>query len=112
MAAFNTVTALVRDIRTNTTHSRANDEAHVLARQVLTHSGDIDPAGDGYLTIRRDRRTLRAPHRHQDSIPRRRPDPALRDQRPGLTDQKIRHYVRSPDARRRQQPHEPQHLGG
>jgi hypothetical protein len=31
----------------------ATPEAHVLVRQALTHSGDIDP-GDGVLTLRLD----------------------------------------------------------
>jgi hypothetical protein len=53
MAAFNTATALARDIRINTSYARASHEAHVLARQVLTHTGDIDPR-DGVLTVRLD----------------------------------------------------------
>jgi hypothetical protein len=52
-AAFNTINALARDIRINTGYARANDEAHVLVRQALTHSGDIDPS-DGVLTVRLD----------------------------------------------------------
>ena len=44
MAAFNTITALARDIRINTGYPRATDEAHTLARQALTISGDIHPA--------------------------------------------------------------------
>ena len=54
MAAFNTATALARDIRINTGYARADDEAHTLIRQVLTASGDIDPTADGRLTIRLD----------------------------------------------------------
>ena len=54
MAAFNTATAIARDIRVNTGYARANHEAYVLARQVLTHTGDIDPRVDGVLTIRLD----------------------------------------------------------
>lgn len=53
MAAFNTITALARDIRTNTGYPRATDEAHTLARQALTASGDIHP-GAGTLTITLD----------------------------------------------------------
>ena len=53
MAAFNTITALARDIRTNTGYPRATDEAHTLARQALAASGDINP-GDGILTITLD----------------------------------------------------------
>jgi len=53
MAAFNTATALARGIRVNTGYARANHDAHVLARQVLNHSGEIDPS-DGVLTIRLD----------------------------------------------------------
>jgi transposase len=55
MAAFNTVIALVRDLRTHTDYARAGDEAHALIRQVLTGSGDIDPDPDaGTLTVRLD----------------------------------------------------------
>jgi transposase len=53
MAAFNTITALARDIRTNTGYPRATDEAHTLARQALTATGDIHP-GHGTLTITLD----------------------------------------------------------
>jgi hypothetical protein len=53
IAAFNTATALARDIRVHTGYARANDEAHTLIRQALTGSGDIDP-GDGTLTLRLD----------------------------------------------------------
>jgi hypothetical protein len=54
IAAFNTVTALARDLRINTTYARANDEAHTLIRQLLKHTGDIDPTVPGQLTIRLD----------------------------------------------------------
>lgn len=54
MAAYNTATAIARDIRINTGYHRAKDEAHVLARQVLTHTGDIDPTTPGVLTVRLD----------------------------------------------------------
>jgi hypothetical protein len=53
IAAFNTATALARDVRIHTGYARANHEAHTLIRQVLTGSGDIDP-GDGTLTVRLD----------------------------------------------------------
>jgi hypothetical protein len=53
IAAFNTATALARDVRVHTGYARANHEAHTLIRQALTGSGDIDP-GDGTLTIRLD----------------------------------------------------------
>jgi transposase len=53
IAAFNTATALARAIRVHTGYARANHEAHALARQALTGSGDIDP-GDGTLTVRLD----------------------------------------------------------
>jgi len=53
IAAFNTATALARAIRVHTGYARANHEAHVLVRQALTGSGDIDP-GDGTLTVRLD----------------------------------------------------------
>lgn len=54
MAAFNTATAIARDIRINTGYHRARHEAHSLARQVLTHTGDIDPTTPGVLTVRLD----------------------------------------------------------
>ena len=54
MAAFNTATTLAREIRTNTGYARASEEAHALARQALTGSGDIDTTKPGYLTIRLD----------------------------------------------------------
>lgn len=54
MAAFNTVTALAREIRTNTGYASRDDEAHALIRHALTGSGDIDPRVDWYLTIRLD----------------------------------------------------------
>lgn len=54
MAAFNTATTLAREIRTNTGYARASEEAHVLTRQALTGSGDIDTTNPGYLTIRLD----------------------------------------------------------
>jgi transposase len=53
IAAFNTATALARAIRVHTGYARANQEAHTLARQALTGSGDIDPH-DGVLTVRLD----------------------------------------------------------
>jgi transposase len=53
IAAFNTATALARDVRVHTGYARANHEAHTLVRQALTGSGDIDP-GDGVLTVRLD----------------------------------------------------------
>lgn len=53
IAAFNTATALARAIRVHTGYARANHEAHTLARQALTGSGDIDP-GEGVLTVRLD----------------------------------------------------------
>jgi hypothetical protein len=53
MAAFNTITALARDIRINTGYPRAADEAHTLARQALAASGDIHPGHDT-LTITLD----------------------------------------------------------
>ncbi len=53
IAAFNTATALARDVRVHTGYARANHEAHTLVRQALTGSGDIDP-GDGTLTVRLD----------------------------------------------------------
>ena len=53
MAAFNIDTALARAVRVYTGYARADDEAHNLARQALTGSGDIDPR-DGFLTVRLD----------------------------------------------------------
>ncbi|NCD18853.1 MAG: hypothetical protein EOL89_02545 [Actinobacteria bacterium] len=54
MAAYTTLTALARDIRTTTTYARATDEAHTLARLVLNHPGDIDPRRPGELTVTLD----------------------------------------------------------
>jgi transposase len=53
MTAFNIDTALARAIRVHTSYARADDEAHTLARQALTGSGDIDPH-HGVLTVRLD----------------------------------------------------------
>jgi hypothetical protein len=53
IAAFNTATALARDVRVHTGYARANHEAHTLVRQALTGSGDIDPS-DVTLTVRLD----------------------------------------------------------
>jgi hypothetical protein len=53
IAAYRVTTTLARDIRLNTSYARAGDEAHTLARQILTHTGDIHPDGDT-LTIRLD----------------------------------------------------------
>lgn len=55
IAAYNTATALARNLRIHTGYARANHEAHALIRQVLTHSGDIDPDPEaGTLTVRLD----------------------------------------------------------
>ncbi len=54
MAAFNTATTLARELRLHTGYARKNDEAHVLIRQALTWTGDIDPTTPGILTIRLD----------------------------------------------------------
>lgn len=55
IAAFNTTTALARDLRIHTGYARAGDEAYTLIRQVLTHTGDIDPDPNaGTLTVRLD----------------------------------------------------------
>ncbi|MPY85813.1 MAG: helix-turn-helix domain-containing protein [Actinophytocola sp.] len=54
IAAFNTATALARAVRVHTGYARADDEAHTLIRQLLTHTGDIDPTVDGVLTVRLD----------------------------------------------------------
>jgi hypothetical protein len=53
IAAFNTATALARDVRIHTGYARANHEAHTLVRQALTGSGDINPH-DNVLTVRLD----------------------------------------------------------
>ena len=53
IAAFNTITALARDLRLHTSYARATEEAHTLISQALQQSGDIIP-GDGTLTIRLD----------------------------------------------------------
>ncbi|QGH70253.1 hypothetical protein GCE65_12630 [Pseudactinotalea sp. HY158] len=55
IAAFNTTTAIARDIRINTGYARADQEAYTLARQVLTQPGDIVPdEAAGTLTVRLD----------------------------------------------------------
>ncbi|HET6704513.1 putative transposase [Amycolatopsis sp.] len=54
IAAFNTASTLVRELRVHTGYARANHEAHALIRQVLTGSGDLDPSIDGVLTVRLD----------------------------------------------------------
>ena len=62
IAAYRVTTALARDIRLNTGYARAGDEAHTLARQILTHTGDIHPDSHT-LTIRLDPLpTARATH--------------------------------------------------
>lgn len=53
MAAFNIDTALARAVRVYTGYARADDEAHNLARQAFTGSGDINPH-NGVLTVRLD----------------------------------------------------------
>jgi len=53
IAAFNTITALARDLRVHTRYARAADEAHTLISQALTQSGDIIPSNQT-LTIRLD----------------------------------------------------------
>ena len=54
MAAFNTITTIARHIRLHTNYARAGQEAYTLARQILTHTGDIDPRTPGVLTISLD----------------------------------------------------------
>ena len=55
IAAFNTSTAIARDVRLHTGYARADQEAYTLTRQALTHPGDIvpDPAA-GTLTVMLD----------------------------------------------------------
>jgi hypothetical protein len=43
IAAFNTTQSLARAILTNTSYTRAHDEAHTLIRTALANSGDIIP---------------------------------------------------------------------
>ena len=45
--------ALARDVRIHTDYARANHEAHILIRQALTGSGDIDH-DNGTLTVQLD----------------------------------------------------------
>ena len=55
IAAFNTTTAIARDVRINTGYARADHEAYTLTRQVLTQPGDIIPDTTAEtLTIRLD----------------------------------------------------------
>lgn len=53
ISAFNTITALARDLRVHTGYARTPDKAHALIRQALQSSGDIIPTPDT-LTIRLD----------------------------------------------------------
>lgn len=54
MSAYTISMSLARDIRTNTGHRSAHNEAHALVRKILTQSGDIDPTVPGYLDITLD----------------------------------------------------------
>ena len=55
IAAFNTTTAIARDVRLHTSYARAAQEAYTLTRQVLTQTGDLLPdPHTGTLTIRLD----------------------------------------------------------
>jgi transposase len=55
IAAFNTTTAIARDVRLHTGYARAAQEAHTLTRQILTGPGDLLPdQAAGTLTIRLD----------------------------------------------------------
>ncbi len=54
MATFNTITTIAWHIRLHTSYARADQEAYTLARQILTHTGDIDPRTPGVLTITLD----------------------------------------------------------
>ena len=66
IAAFNASQALARTIITNTSYTRADDEAHSLIRTALAASGDIIPdTGNHTLHIRLD--PLPAP-RHTAAI--------------------------------------------
>jgi len=53
IAAYNTAQSLARAILTDTSYTRADDEAHTLIRTALAGSGDIIPDGDT-LHIRLD----------------------------------------------------------
>ena len=90
IAAYNAETTLARALHGH--YARAEDEAYALIREALTASGDIIP-GHGELLIRLD--PLTAPRRTRAlaalcqqtqpgprQLPRNRPDPALRSQRP------------------------------
>lgn len=55
IAAFNTSTAIARDIRLHTGYARAEQEAYTLTRQILMQTGDILPDQHaGTLTVRLD----------------------------------------------------------
>ena len=54
IAAFNTATALARDLRVHTGYARAHHEAHTLIRHALTGSGDLDPTTPDVLTVALD----------------------------------------------------------
>lgn len=53
MAAYNTMTALARTIKTGTGYARADHEAHTLLRTALTGSGDLNPT-TGILHVHLD----------------------------------------------------------
>jgi len=87
IAAYNTSQSLARAIVTATGYTRADDAAHTLIRTALAGSGDIIPERDTlHVRLdplpaprlhRRHRRTLPRPQRHQDRLPRHRPNPGL-----------------------------------
>ena len=53
ITAFNTATALARDVRVHTGYARANHEAHTQVRQALTGDAAINPSDD-MLAVRLD----------------------------------------------------------
>lgn len=54
MAAYNASMILATEVRTNTGFKAAVTQAHAFVRQVLTHTGDIDPRDEGFLDVALD----------------------------------------------------------
>jgi hypothetical protein len=46
---------LATEVRTITGYKAAAKEAHAFVRQLLTHTGDLDPRQDGFLDVVLDR---------------------------------------------------------
>lgn len=51
MASYNASMILATEVRTNTGFKAAAAQAHAFVRQVLTHTGGIDPRDEGYFDV-------------------------------------------------------------